>query len=134
MRIGELARLVGTTTKTLRFYEQAGLIPQPDRTGSGYRNYDAAVVDRLAFVKAAQAAGLTLAEIREVVAVREAQGPPCQHVAELLDSHAADLDQRISELNALRDDVERLRARARDLDPAACGEATVCHVIATPSG
>lgn len=129
MRIGELARRAGTTTKTLRFYEQAGLVPPPDRTESGYRDYDAAVLDRLAFVKAAQAAGLTLAEVREVVAVREAQGPPCEHVIALLDSHAGDLNQRINELIALRDEVERLRARARDLDPAACGEAAVCHVI-----
>jgi MerR family copper efflux transcriptional regulator len=131
MRIGELARRAGTTTKTLRFYEQAGLLPEPDRTPSGYRDYDPAALDRLAFVKAAQAAGLTLAEIREIVAIREAQGPPCEHVLGLLDAHAADLDQRITELTDLRLEVERLRARARDLDPAACGAAAVCHVIPT---
>ncbi len=131
MRIGELARRAGTTTKTLRFYEQAGLLPEPDRTPSGYRDYDPAALDRLAFVKAAQAAGLTLAEIRAIVAIREAQGPPCEHVVGLLDAHAADLDQRITELTDLRLEVERLRARARDLDPAACGAAAVCHVIPT---
>lgn len=131
MRIGELARRAGTTTKTLRFYEQAGLLPEPDRTPSGYRDYDPAALDRLAFVKAAQAAGLTLAEIRAIVAIREAQGPPCEHVLGLLDAHAADLDQRITELTDLRLEVERLRARARDLDPAACGAAAVCHVIPT---
>lgn len=131
MRIGELARRAGTTTKTLRFYEQAGLFPEPDRTPSGYRDYDPVVLERLAFVRAAQAAGLTLAEIREIVAVREAQGPPCEHVAGLLDAHAADLDQRIRELTGLRHEVERLRARARDLDPAACGATAVCHVIPT---
>lgn len=131
MRIGELARRAGTTTKTLRFYEQAGLLPEPNRTPSGYRDYGPAVLDRLAFVKAAQAAGLTLAEIREIVTVREAQGPPCEHVAGLLDAHAADLDQRIDELTDLRREVERLRARARGLDPAACGAAAVCHVIPT---
>ncbi len=131
MRIGELARRAGTTTKTLRFYEQAGLLQEPDRTPSGYRDYGPAVLDRLVFVRAAQAAGLTLAEIREIVAVREAQGPPCEHVAGLLDAHAADLDQRIHELTDLRREVERLRARARDLDPAACGAAAVCHVIPT---
>lgn len=131
MRIGELAQRAGTTTKTLRFYEHAGLLPEPDRTPSGYRDYDPAVLDRLAFVKAAQAAGLTLAEIREIVQVRESHGPPCGHVAGLLDAHAADLDARIAELTALRQEVERLRARARGLDPAACGDAAVCHVIPT---
>ncbi len=131
MRIGELAQRAGTTAKTLRFYEQAGLLPEPERTRSGYRDYDEGVLDRLAFVKAAQAAGLTLAKIREVIAVRDDTGPPCEHVAALLDAHAADLDARIAELTALRDDVRRLRERARYLDPAACGADGVCHVIAT---
>lgn len=131
MRIGELAERAGTTTKTLRFYEEAGLLPEPARTPSGYRDYDSAVLDLLAFVRAAQAAGLTLAEIREVVAVREAHGPPCEHVVGLLDARAADLDRRIAELTALRQEVRRLRDRAGGLDPAACGAAAVCHVIPT---
>lgn len=129
MRIGELAARAGTTTKTLRFYEQAGLLPEPARTPSGYRDYDAGVLDLLAFVRAAQAAGLTLAEIRDVVHVRQTQGPPCAHVTALLDARAADLERRILELSALRAEVDRLRTRARDLDPAACSDAAVCHVI-----
>lgn len=131
MRIGELAASAGVTTKALRFYEQAGVLPGPARTASGYRDYDETALARLRFVKAAQAAGLTLAEVVQVVAVREAQGPPCGHVVALLDRHAADLDARIAELTAARAEVERLRARARSLDPAACGDAAVCHVIPT---
>jgi MerR family copper efflux transcriptional regulator len=129
MRIGELAERAGTTAKTLRFYEQAGLLPAPERTPSGYRDYDEAVLDRLRFIRAAQAAGLTLAEIAEVIAAREHVGPPCKHVAALLDEHAVELDQRIGELTALRDEVQRLRDRARTLDPAACGDDQICHVI-----
>ena len=129
MRIGELAKRARTTPKALRFYEQAGLLPEPDRTPAGYRDYDEAVVARLAFIKAAQAAGLTLAEIRDVIAIRSQSGPPCQHVAALLEQHAVDLDRRIAELVALRDDVQILRARARGLDPSACSSAAVCHVI-----
>lgn len=131
MRIGDLAAQTGVTTKALRFYERAGVLPPPDRTSSGYRDYEDAALARLRFVKAAQAAGLTLAEIREIVHVRETQGPPCGHVAALLDAHAADLDRRIAELAALRKEVDGLRARARGLDPAACGDAAVCHVIPT---
>jgi MerR family copper efflux transcriptional regulator len=129
VRIGELAQRTGTTTKTLRFYEQAGLLPEPDRTPSGYRDYDESVVDRLRFVRAAQTAGLSLAEIRDVIAAREHSGPPCGHVAGLLDAHAFDLDQRIAELSVLRDDIRRLRERAKHLDPARCDDAAVCHVI-----
>ena len=129
MRIGELAERAGTTAKTLRFYEQAGLLSAPERTPSGYRDYDEVALDRLRFIRAAQAAGLTLAEIAEVIAAREHVGPPCKHVAALLGEHAVELDQRIGELTALRDEVQRLRDRARTLDPATCGDDKICHVI-----
>lgn len=131
MRIGELAARTGLTTKTLRFYESAGVLPAPQRRPSGYRAYDEGAVDRLAFVRAAQAAGLTLAEIRDVIAVRDGVGAPCHHVVALLDAHAADLDRRIAELVTLRADVERLRRRAGTLDPATCSPAAVCQVIPT---
>ncbi len=76
MRIGELARRSGLTTKALRFYEQAGVLPEPERQPSGYRDYDESALARLRFVRAAQAAGLTLAEIRQVFDVREQTGRP----------------------------------------------------------
>lgn len=131
MRIGELAQRAGLSTKALRFYEHAGVLPAPARTASGYRDYDATALARLRFVQAAQAAGLTLAEIRTVIVVREDEGPPCEHVTAVLDRHAATLDERIAELQTTRAEVGRLRERAMALDPAACGEDGVCHVIPT---
>jgi MerR family transcriptional regulator, copper efflux regulator len=131
MRIGELAARAGLTVKALRFYESAGVLPAPARQPSGYRDYDDDALARLRFIKAAQAAGLTLAEIRRIVAVREASGPPCRHVTALLDAHAADLDRRIAELTALREEVHRLRDRADRLGPADCDSTAVCHVIPT---
>ena len=121
------------TTKALRFYEQGGLLPEPARTPSGYRDYDATALARLRFIKAAQAAGLTLAEVKQVVAVRDSAGSPCGHVAALLDRHAAELDARIGDLTAARAEVDRLRQRARGLDPADCASSAVCHVIPTTS-
>lgn len=129
MRIGQLADQASTTAKTIRFYERTGLLPEPQRTSAGYRVYDQEAIGRLRFIRAAQAAGLTLAEIAEVIAAREHTGPPCSHVTALLDEHAADLDRRLTELTALRDEVQRLRDRATTLDPAACGHELVCHVI-----
>ncbi len=102
VKIGELAQPTGTTTKTLRFYEQAGLLPEPDRTPAGCRDYDESVVDRLGFVKAAQTAGLRLAEIRDVIAAREHGGPPCSHVAALLDAHAVELASASARQRAAR--------------------------------
>lgn len=131
VRIGELAAKTGLTVKTIRFYERTGVLPEPQRRPSGYRDYDDGALARLRFVKAGQAAGLTLAEIREVIAVRDRSGPPCRHVTDLLDAHAADLDRRIAELAALREEVRRLRDRADGLDPARCDAAAVCHVIPT---
>jgi MerR family copper efflux transcriptional regulator len=134
VRIGELAELTGLSVRTLRFYEQAGVLEAPPRHASGYRDYDQDAPARLGFVKAAQAAGLTLAEIRQVIAVRADTGPPCEHVTALLQTRAADLDRRIAELTALRADVQRLRERAGRLDPATCGAASVCQVIPTVPG
>lgn len=131
MRIGELGALAGLTVKSIRFYEQAGVLPPAARLPSGYRDYDTDALARLRFVKAAQAAGLTLAEVRQVIAVRENRGAPCQHVTALLGDHIHDMDRRIAELTALRTEVVRLRARARTLDPASCDATSVCHVIPT---
>ena len=131
MRIGELAQRAGLSTKALRFYEQAGVLLTPARTASGYRDYDEIALTRLRFLRAAQAAGLTLAEIRTVIEIREDEGPPCEHVTDLLDRHAAALDERIAELRTTLAAVRRLRDRATTLDPKACREDGVCHVIPT---
>lgn len=133
MRIGELAELSRVSARTLRFYELAGVLDEPTRNAAGYRDYEPAALSRLQFVKAAQAAGLTLAQIRQVITVREHDGPPCEHVIALLDARVTDLDRRIKELTALRGEVHRLRRRARGLDPAQCDDAAVCHVIPATS-
>ncbi|WP_137121275.1 heavy metal-responsive transcriptional regulator [Segeticoccus rhizosphaerae] len=129
MRIGELASRTGLTAKTIRFYEHAGLLPPPEREPSGYRRYDHTAVDRLRFVRAAQAAGLSLAEVRQVIVVREDTGPPCEHVRNLLRAHVVDLDGRISGLSALREEVRGLLERASQMDPASCEATAVCQLI-----
>ncbi len=64
MQIGELAKLTNTSTKTIRFYEDSGLLPAPARSASGYRDYGPEIVDRLWFIRRGQAAGLTLQKVR----------------------------------------------------------------------
>jgi DNA-binding transcriptional MerR regulator len=107
------------------------LLP-PARSANGYRDYDAAVVDRLAFIRAAQASGLTLAEIRTVVAIRDRGEVPCEHVRALIDQRTAEIDRRMTELRQLREDLARLADRARHLDPADCDPTAVCHIM-TPT-
>jgi len=129
MRIGEVAQRSAVSTKTIRYYEDIGLIPPPQRSASGYRDYDESSLDRLAFVRAAQAVGLSLGEIRSIVALRDDGETPCGHVLDLLRTRSAELDRRIAQLRSLRGELDRLVARAQGLDPADCDPGRICHLI-----
>lgn len=129
MRIGEVAGQAGVSPQTIRFYERTGVLAPATRTSSGYRDYDGDVLGRLAFVRAAQAVGLSLGEIREVLGLRDNGETPCEHVTDLLVRRAGDLDARIAQLTALRDELRRLAKRASTLDPRQCDPARICHVI-----
>lgn len=120
MRIGELAEHSGVTAKSLRFWESAGLLPDPARTPSGYRDYAPDVVERLSFIRHAQFAGLTLAEIRQILVISDGGEPPCAHVTDLIHRHLAEVDHRIRELNETRHQLDRLAKRAANQDPADC--------------
>ena len=129
MLIGELSKRANVPTKTLRFYEDVGVLPEPARTPSGYRDYDDSALDRLRFIASAQAAGLTLTEIREVIGIRDDGSAPCQHVAALLDAKSAAVARQISELRRLQGELDRLRNRAAKVDPADCAPGSVCEVL-----
>ena len=129
MRIGELCRRSGIPATTLRYYEALGLIEAPARTSSGYRDYSEVVFDRLAFIRSAQALGLTLADIGRVIALRSNGDIPCGLVVSVVESRIAEIDRTIRDLRALRADLSRLVERSRTLDPADCDTATVCHLI-----
>lgn len=129
MLIGEVARRSGVSAKTIRYYEDIGLLRAPARTASGYRAYDEAVLDRLAFVRSAQAVGLTLGEIRGIVGLRDDGQIPCGHVIELLRARSTEIERTIGQLRTLRSELKRLVDRARDLDPADCDPHRVCHLI-----
>jgi MerR family copper efflux transcriptional regulator len=132
MLIGELAARSGLSTKAIRYYESIGLVPAPQRLPSGYRDYDEPTLGALAFIRAAQAVGLSLGEIRSILALRNEGEAPCGHVVELLRSRSAELDRRIAELESLRSDLVGLVEQAEQLDPADCDPRSICHVIRRP--
>ncbi|MFD6033600.1 heavy metal-responsive transcriptional regulator [Streptomyces griseoincarnatus] len=132
MRIGELATESGLTTKTIRFYEQAGLLPAPPRTPGGYRDYPPHTVARLAFVRDAQAAGLSLAEIRSVLALRDSGQAPCAQVGVLIEEHLAEIDRRVAELRQARTALRELARRAVVTDPDTCSAGDICTILARP--
>lgn len=120
MLIGEVADAVGVTTKTLRFYEQQGLLAEPARTDGGYRDYPTTAVDRVRFVKDAQAAGFTLTQVGEILAIRDEGLPPCDHVATLVDQRLAEVQQRMRELEAVREQLRTIAIRAERFAPDDC--------------
>jgi len=131
MLIGEASRRSGVPAKTLRFYEDVGLLDAPDRSTAGYRDYDEDVLDRLAFIRSSQALGLSLGEIRSIIALRDQGEAPCGHVLELVQRRASEIDQTIRNLEMLKSELARLVERARRLDPADCDPNRVCHLIGT---
>jgi DNA-binding transcriptional MerR regulator len=129
VRIGELAGRVGVSAKTVRYYEEIGLLPEPERAANGYRVYDESMVERLGFVRDAQASGLTLAEIAAVLEMRDEGSSTCEHVVALLEQHLAGLDAHIEALIETRKELAALTDRARHLDPAACNDPNRCQTI-----
>ena len=133
MRIGDLAASSGLTAKTIRFYEQAGLLPAPPRTPSGYRDYPEQTAARLTFIRNSQSAGLTLAEIRSILALRDSGQAPCVHVTDLINQHLAAIEDRLTELATARDALRSLARRAKATDPTACAGDDICTILTSPN-
>lgn len=133
MLIGELARRSGVSAKTLRYYESIGVLGTPERTAGGYRDYDDDSLERLAFIRSAQAAGFTLSEIGDVMALRDQGIAPCTHVGALIDDKVTAVERQLADLAALQGELKRLRRRVAAVDPAACEPRTICDVLA-PAG
>lgn len=129
MRIGALSAATGVAARTLRFWEAEGLLPDPGRTPSGYRDYPREAADRVAFIGRAQAAGLTLVRIRTVLAVRDGGEAPCTHVAAYVDERLSEVDVRLEELARTREQLVALRTRLEGLDPTDCAPERVCAAV-----
>lgn len=127
--IGELAARLGVNPKTIRYYEEVGLLPEPERSDGGYRCFGRADEERLRFVRGVRRLGLALGEIREVLALRDRGEPPCSYVAELLEQRASEVDGQIAELERLKGELAELRDRARRLRPEDCGPDGYCHIL-----
>jgi DNA-binding transcriptional MerR regulator len=110
---GELARLAGVSTDTLRHYERKGVLARPQRSRNGYRQYPATALDRVRLVRRALAVGFTLDELAGILRVRDSGGAPCHEVRALAASKLAQVESQLNDLNALRDE---LRTTLKDWD------------------
>jgi DNA-binding transcriptional MerR regulator len=121
--VSQLAREVGVGPDTVRFYEREGLLPAPRRTSSGYRQYDATMVDRMSFIQGAQRLGLTLSDVRDLLAVRDTGVCPCEPAEQHLTKRLAELDAELARLTQLRAQMAEMLARipAGDCPPPSPG-------------
>ena len=119
LRIGQLANAASVNVQTVRYYERRGLLTTANRTAGGYREYEAEAVNRLRFIKHAQALGFSLDEIQELLALRVRHGAACGAIERRTRSKIAVVDKKIRELQRLKRSLERLAAACEAREPTA---------------
>ena len=129
MQIGELAKIANTSTKTIRFYEDSGLLLPPARNASGYRDYGPEIADRLRFIHRGQAAGLTLQKVRQILAIHDRGEVPCGHVRQVLNARLDEVRVQIAELVALERHLQTLLDQASRGASAKHDHSAVCWIL-----
>ena len=117
MKIGQIAQEAGGSVDTVRFYERVGVLPQPERRPSGYREYQPETIDRIKLTRELQAIGFSLGEVVDALAAHDAGGATCETERWRLDSVLGRVDAKIAELLALRD---RITAAEHACDTGKC--------------
>lgn len=125
--IGSVAKESGIPIKTIRYYEELGLLKTTGRTEGGYRLFSADVFSRLNFIKRAQNLGMSLSEIREFLDIHDRGDLPCDQVQEKLRDKLVDIDRQIQQLQILKQELKRLLAE-EDILPKN-STAMICPII-----
>jgi len=125
---GEVAKALGIGVQTLHYYERQDLMPPIPRSASGHRLYGPAAIERVEFIRKAQALGLPLAEIREVVRLAARGACPCGHVQGLLAEKLAEVDAHLRELRSFRRELAQLVQRSTDPGLEA-DDAEICAIV-----
>jgi Cd(II)/Pb(II)-responsive transcriptional regulator len=111
MRIGELAGLADCKVETIRYYEQQGLLPAPERSHGNYRMYGNLHLERLRFIRHCRSLGMTLDNVRLLLSLRDAPEENCAPVDALLDEHIGQVAERIAQLKVLEAQLRDLRGQ-----------------------
>ncbi|XFA73412.1 heavy metal-responsive transcriptional regulator [Thermosynechococcaceae cyanobacterium Okahandja] len=107
-QVGEVSRRLDLNPQTLYFYERIGLIPSPQRTEAGYRLFSQQDVDRLTFITRAKSLGLSLDEIKDILALKDGRSLTCQAVYERLSKKVSEIEDTIRQLQTLHDKLTPL--------------------------
>src|SRR5260370_3287037 len=124
LRIGEVAERGGVNLQTIRYYEREGLLPEPPRLESGYRMFPESTVRRVRFIKRAQELGFTLAEIRELLALRLDRHRSSSEVRTLAESKISGIEAKIRTLKAMKKALSGLTSQC-----SGCGPASDCPIL-----
>lgn len=108
LNVSGLARQAGISPDAVRFYEREGLLPAAPRSPAGYREYDPSTAHRIHFIKGAQAMGLKLAEIRELLEIQDRGACPCGHTRTLVERRMSEIDAEIARLSELRSELAHM--------------------------
>jgi Cd(II)/Pb(II)-responsive transcriptional regulator len=111
MKIGELASVSGCSIQTIRYYEKEQLLDSPRRSEGNFRLYDQAAHDQLLFIKHCRSLDITLAEIRQLIDLKQSPGSQCEDVNKVVYAHILQVDKRIEELQSLRKQLKTLRRK-----------------------
>lgn len=125
VKIGELAKMAGCQVVTIRYYEKEGLLPKPDRNGANYRLYGNTEIERLRFIRHCRHHGMSLTEIREILAFKDRPAADCGWINTMIEKHIANVDEQIASLTGLRSVLEDLRGKC------AGGKSTGCGILAS---
>jgi Cu(I)-responsive transcriptional regulator len=125
LSIGELAKQTHTKVETIRYYERIGLLPDPVRTASNYRSYDDVQLGRLSFVRRARDLGFSLDQVRELLDLADQRDRSCEAVDTIARQHLVEVEHKIADLTALRDELSDVIGRCRR------GTVADCRIIET---
>ena len=126
-RIGAVAKLSGLPIKTIRYYDELGLLKTFGRTESGYRLFNSDVLSRLRFIKRAQGLGLSLLEIKEFLDVHDQGDLPCAHIKVKLEDKLSQIEQQIQQLQILKQELQGLLSGWQALPDNP--EDTICPIL-----
>jgi Hg(II)-responsive transcriptional regulator len=118
LTIGQIARQAGVGVETVRFYEREGLLEEPPRRASGYRQYPEQVVKRIHFIKRAQKLGFSLKEITELLMLRVNTQTSCEEVKQHAEAKIAEVEQKLIELQRMRQALLQVAALCTGQGPA----------------
>ena len=130
MKIQEFSRLSGLSAKTIRYYESIGILPSPQRTSNGYRDYSEKDLERAQFVAGIRSLDLSLDEIAEILAMRDRREAPCRTLLDRIEQKADQIDARIRALRQMEIDLRQLHDLGLTFPTDDVeGKNCICHLV-----